>query len=241
MFPEELPKRLIKMFSFVGETILDPFVGSGTTSLAAKNLQRNSIGYEINESFLPIITKKIGAEQGNIFNPSKLEVVRGSVQEINEDEEIRNLPYIFHDPIQLDKKIDPRSMTFESKINKNTQEKQSYSRLKRVLSPNLMELTNDIVIRLIGIREKSGAEEKAMEWLSKKLKDQNFLLKFDEVKHDKKDRLLSYLYLQNNAFINLHLLRTHWVEVDESFPFKYRDKFKDISTKVRKKPPQRIG
>ena len=38
MFPEELPKRLIKMFSFYGETVLDPFAGSGTTALAAKIL-----------------------------------------------------------------------------------------------------------------------------------------------------------------------------------------------------------
>src|SRR5690625_867048 len=47
MFPEELPKRLIKMFAFKGETVLDPFLGSGTTSLAARKLGRNSIGYEM--------------------------------------------------------------------------------------------------------------------------------------------------------------------------------------------------
>ena len=62
MFPEELPKRLIKMFSFVGDTVLDPFLGSGTTSQAAKNLERNSVGYEVNPEFLPVIKHKIGSE-----------------------------------------------------------------------------------------------------------------------------------------------------------------------------------
>lgn len=47
-FPYELPFRLIKAFSYVGETVLDPFVGSGTTLLAAADLKRNGIGYEIN-------------------------------------------------------------------------------------------------------------------------------------------------------------------------------------------------
>lgn len=46
-FPYELPYRLIKAFSFIGETILDPFVGSGTTLLAAADLKRNGVGYEI--------------------------------------------------------------------------------------------------------------------------------------------------------------------------------------------------
>lgn len=47
-FPVELPYRLIKAYSYIGETVLDPFVGSGTTLLAAAMLERNGIGYEIN-------------------------------------------------------------------------------------------------------------------------------------------------------------------------------------------------
>lgn len=60
MYPVELPRRLIKMYSFIGEVVLDPFLGSGTTSLAAKELERNSIGYEINPDYIDIILKKVG-------------------------------------------------------------------------------------------------------------------------------------------------------------------------------------
>ena len=66
MFPEELPKRLIKMFSFVGETILDPFAGSGTTALAAKNSDRSSVGFEINPEFVPFIKEKLGVHQQDL-------------------------------------------------------------------------------------------------------------------------------------------------------------------------------
>src|SRR4030066_1310128 len=59
MFPEELPKRLIKMFSFVGDNVLDPFLGSGTTALAEKNLNQNSFEYEINQDFLPVIKERL--------------------------------------------------------------------------------------------------------------------------------------------------------------------------------------
>jgi DNA modification methylase len=59
MFPEEIPYRIIRMFSFIGDTILDPFVGSGTSLKVAKSLLRNAVGYEINQEFKDIIDTKI--------------------------------------------------------------------------------------------------------------------------------------------------------------------------------------
>jgi len=67
MFPDELPYRLIRMFSFIGDTILDPFAGSGTSLKVAKILFRKSIGYEINKDFQSLIQTKIeSAKVGNI-------------------------------------------------------------------------------------------------------------------------------------------------------------------------------
>ena len=59
-FPEELPYRAIKLFSYVGETVLDPFAGSGTTMKIARRLGRSSIGIEIKKSLIPIIKEKVG-------------------------------------------------------------------------------------------------------------------------------------------------------------------------------------
>jgi len=57
-FPEELPNRIIKLFSYKGETVLDPFVGSGTTMKVARKLGRNSIGIEIKRSLIETIKTK---------------------------------------------------------------------------------------------------------------------------------------------------------------------------------------
>ena len=77
IYPYELPRRLIKMFSFVGDTVLDPFVGSGTTMKAAKDLCRNSVGIDINPDFLPIIKKKIEAGERGSAARLKVEDLSG--------------------------------------------------------------------------------------------------------------------------------------------------------------------
>ena len=58
-FPDELPKRLILLYTYLGDTVLDPFLGSGTTCKMAKALGRKSIGYEIDQSYKPEIEAKI--------------------------------------------------------------------------------------------------------------------------------------------------------------------------------------
>jgi len=63
VFPVEIPMRFIEMYSFVGDTILDPFLGSGTTTLAAKLTGRNSVGYEINPKYLSLIKARVGIGQ----------------------------------------------------------------------------------------------------------------------------------------------------------------------------------
>jgi len=63
MFPEDIPYRLVRLFSAVGDTVLDPFLGSGTTMKVCSELDRNCIGYEINEAFLPVIKEKVGFDK----------------------------------------------------------------------------------------------------------------------------------------------------------------------------------
>jgi len=59
VFPVEIPARLVRMYSFRGETVLDPFLGSGTTSVAAHEAGRASIGIEINPENLPVIRARL--------------------------------------------------------------------------------------------------------------------------------------------------------------------------------------
>ena len=74
-YPVELASRLIRMFSFVGDTVLDPFLGTGTTALAASQLGRNSVGYEIDPSYLDFAHKRLKREFSGLFDAAELQIV----------------------------------------------------------------------------------------------------------------------------------------------------------------------
>lgn len=94
VFPEELPHRLIRMYSFYGDTILDPFMGSGTTALAAIRNGRNVVGYEINHEFIKFYEDKVLSQ----FSKSQVNF-RHIVQKagVTEEDLVRFLPYRYVD------------------------------------------------------------------------------------------------------------------------------------------------
>jgi len=72
-FPLELADRLIRMFSFVGDTVLDPFLGTGTTAVAAALNGRNSVGIEVDSHYYQNAVARIRAETGSLFHQVKIE------------------------------------------------------------------------------------------------------------------------------------------------------------------------
>lgn len=228
MFPEELPRRLIRMFSFVGESILDPFIGSGTTALAARNLDRNSVGYEINSEFIPVIKDKLEVRQKDMIGTTYEFVIQQHV--INDfEKEISKLPYIFKDPHTFDKKIDLKKFQFGSKIDKDgsTKREELYT-IKEVISPEKLKLNNDLIIKLIGVKEDPLANGTATTFLIQKTKGKRVFLKYDNIKYDNQNNLLCYLYLENKTFINAHLIKSGLVQVDSNIDFKYKNKFQNL-------------
>ena len=223
MFPQELPHRLIKMFSFVGDTVLDPFLGSGTTSLAAKNIHRNSVGYEINQEFKSVIAKKLDTKTPELEQHS----VHFHKQTLHTDfgNAIQKQPYIFKDFHKLDKKIDPKKLQFGSKLDKKTKAREEFYRVKEVISPEKIKLNNGAIVRLIGVKTNPKLGEGAMNFLKIKTHKQQIFLKFDTQKFDESNNLFAYVYLKNKTFLNAHLVKNGLVEVDTKMVYKNKVKF----------------
>jgi len=75
-YPLELAERLIRMFSFVGDTVLDPFMGTGTTNLAASRWGRNSIGFEVDSHYFDLAYQRLSSGTADLFSRAKVNVVR---------------------------------------------------------------------------------------------------------------------------------------------------------------------
>lgn len=210
MFPEELPRRLIKMFSFVGETVLDPFLGSGTTAKIALELGRNAIGYEINEEFLPIIKKKLGVEEPNLLKRD-VEIIRRSTEI-----QIENVSY---EPRIKDAKpiIEPDKLKFG---------KDELYKVVDILSDGSLKLNTGLIVRPRGVVIKDY--NAAISYLKEYVLRKQVYLRFDKNYVPSGEILEAYIYLKNGIFVNAHLIRSGMAEVDRNSNFDLKERFMEM-------------
>ncbi len=185
MFPDELPRRLIKMFSFVGDTVLDPFLGSGTTVKVALELNRNGLGYEINKNFLNFMKKKIGF-------PEKLEIIE------REDMEL-NLPPLNYFPMIQNAKpqISPEKFNFRGEM---------LYRITEIINEDTIKLNTGLKVKFLGV--KVNKKEEALNYLKKYILGKEIFLKLENNKIMDENTIMANVYLKNKIFINGYLIKS---------------------------------
>ncbi len=207
MFPDELPRRLIKMFTFVGETVSDPFLGSGTTAKVALELDRNVIGYEVNEGFLKVIKKKVRINGLDKFN-KKIEIINRE-KSITPDD-IYYVPRIKNaKPV-----IEPDKLKFD---------KDRLYKVVDVLDDGRLKLDTGLTVKLRGIIITSLYE--TIDYLKQYVLKKSVYLKFDKNYVVEKNYVDAYVYLKNKIFINAYLIKTGLAVTDKNSDFDLKERF----------------
>jgi DNA modification methylase/endonuclease YncB( thermonuclease family) len=211
MFPEELPRRLIRMFSFVGETVLDPFLGSGTTVKVALELRRSAIGYEIQPEFEPLIRQKLGISE-NALIPLPVTVVR-------REEPLPPLePPAGYVPRVKDAQplVDPKRLKFG--------EEATY-KVAAIVDERTLQMDNGLVIQLLGISVPPERRRQAITYLQRFVLGKRVLLRFDRPPEQNGAPVPAYLYLTNRLFVNRKMIEMGLANADRTVWHRYRERF----------------
>jgi modification methylase len=209
MFPEELPRRLIKMFTFAGDTVLDPFLGSGTTVKVAIDLGRQGVGYEINESFVGLIEEKLGVK-------NKLPIFSDNIEIINRDIKVINLLTIDYNPIIQD--ANPIMQYREEDYKKD-----NLCKVIEIVNKDTIRVDNGNLIKFLGINVNRSQETIA--YLNKQLLGKKVILKDQTGFKNDNNIIMAYIYLKNKIFINAYLIKSGLANADISINHRFSNKF----------------
>ena len=214
MFPEELPKRLIKMFTFVGDTVLYPFLGSGTTVKVALSLGRNAIGYEINEKFLDVIKEKLGLKGSFLQFTSNIQIIKRE-SEI-EVEEVDYIPRIK----DAKPKIDPKKFNFKN---------DNLYKVVDIVDEQTILLNTGFKVKFLGVEVIKKQE--ALKYLKDYILKKEVFLRFDDGRVLDENTVEAYVYLKNKIFVNAYLIKSGIAKAERKREFKYKKKFIELEKK----------
>jgi DNA modification methylase len=207
MFPEELPRRLIRMFSFKGDTVLDPFLGSGTTIKVALELGRNGIGYEINENFLATIEDKIGVKDKLPIFSQDVQIIRRNNEAISELPQIDYIPAIKNAEPALE----------QIKLNKNDLHK-----VIQIINEKQLRLENGQIVSFLGL--KIDKKREVINYLNEQILGKRVII--NEINENIEDKTISaYVYLKNKIFINAYLIKSGLAVPDLNLKHKLYNKY----------------
>lgn len=151
------------MYSFIGDVVLDPFLGSGTTIKSALSLNRNAIGYEINEKFLDIIKEKLGIKQSMLKFSENIQIIKREV--LIEVEEISYIPRIK----PAEPKLDPKKLNFNG---------DKLYKVVEVIDAYTIKLNTGLMVKLLGVEVIN--KDEVIKYLNDKVKGKDVYLKFDK-------------------------------------------------------------
>jgi hypothetical protein len=211
MFPEELPRRLIRMFSFAGDTVLDPFLGSGTTVKAALDLGRNAVGYEINENFQDIIREKLGVKGAQpLF--SDIQIIQGSGGGLK----VNSGNY------------KPRLQNCEipTEATRSQTDSPDFFKVVGLADDQTIRMENGQVVRFLGVWIEKPAETR--KYLRDYVVNKTVIIK-DMGETDGNGVASAYVYLKNKIFINAHLIKSGLGTPDEQVEHRLSPKFRRLA------------
>ncbi|MEW6386491.1 MAG: DNA methyltransferase [Thermodesulfobacteriota bacterium] len=215
MFPEELPRRLIKMFTFPGDTVLDPFLGSGTTVKVALELGRNAWGYEINAAFAETIQEKIGIKNRLPFDENLQLVNRGAKK--------MALP-----PLDYTPRIQEAALPPDSRLA--TPPRGKFPKVVQIINENTIKLNTGEMIQFLGVRVEK--KEETLTYLQEYLLGKNVIIQYADNTGPVRGMAPAYVYLKNKIFINAYLIKSGLGAPDPGVTHKFADKFNKLPQKI---------
>jgi len=163
------------------------------------------------------------------------EVAKQEPLDIDLADRISKLPYAFKDPVKFDKKIDPRKLSFGSRISASKSKRNDFYKVKDVISPDMLVLDNGLKIKLLGVKARQEKKSEAIRFLRERTRDEKVFMKFDKVKYDADNNLLCYLYLRNKTFLNAHLIKNGLARADTNMDYKYKLKLLAIQPETARR------
>ncbi|PQV65153.1 DNA modification methylase [Abditibacterium utsteinense] len=207
-FPDELPRRLIKMFSFAEETILDPFLGSGTTAKVALELNRSAVGFELNDDYMALIREKVCPSQ-IAFDAPRVEWLESGAPQISNSES-NYRPHV----------EDARPIR-DDKAERATRESEPLYKVAAVVNERTLRLESGRELSLLGVEIPDLQREAARGYLEKWVRGKQVFVRFDK---DNSLENQAYFLLKNKIFINRKMIESG-LATASNHQHKYREKF----------------